>query len=418
VHPDKTREVTILGAGIVGMMSGLHLLEKGFSVTLIDRHEPGDRDQTSYGNAGAISIGNMMPMGKPGFVKEGAGMLLDPLAPLMLPMTYWHRSFPWVAQVCVTGTEKKALATARAIGALNLVSAAAWRKSVADLKLEDLVRPNGWLKLYETEASFAKTRWEQQLMDELGIAYEVLDRQQICDREPDIAPVFHGALYQTESLAINNPGELMKRLAETAHSRGAIFHKADVRAIERQEDGYRLSLSDSTHDCARLLLTAGAWSQRLLGPLGYHIPLETERGYHLMFDSGASLSGPVINMDRYTAICPMAPKIRMTSCVELAGLDQPADYSRITKLAGVAQAFLPKLGGEITDRWMGYRPSLPDSRPVIGEASRDPGLFLAFGHGHLGMTQGAGTGQLVAELISQGQASLDLEPYSPARFRA
>ncbi|PHZ84664.1 hypothetical protein CRD36_10255 [Paremcibacter congregatus] len=399
-------------------MSGLQLLERGVAVTFIDRHEPGDREQTSYGNAGSISIGNMMPMGKPGFIKEGAGMLIDPLAPLMLPIQYWHRSVPWVAKVCATSSERNALATAHAIGDLNLVSAAAWRKTVADLKLGDLVQATGWLKLYESEASFAKTRLEQQLMTELGIAYEVLDREQICDREPDIAPVFYGGLCQTESLAITNPGKLMKRLCAAALSRGAIFKKADVLAIERQADGYRLELTGGPHECATVLLSAGAWSQRLLEPLGYHIPLETERGYHLMFDSAASLSGPVINMDRYIALCPMGPNIRMTSCVELAGLDQPADYNRITKLAGVAQNFLPKLGNDVTDRWMGYRPSLPDSRPVIGKASRDPGLFLAFGNGHLGMTQGAGTGQLIAELICTGKTSLDLQAYSPVRFNA
>ncbi|WP_308909117.1 NAD(P)/FAD-dependent oxidoreductase [Pseudokordiimonas caeni] len=414
----QDRNVTIVGGGIIGLMTAYHLMERGIAVTIIDAVPPGDRAQTSYGNAGSISIGNVLPLGKPGFVMDGIRMTLDPESPLVMPVSYMPRIAPWLYKVWRASGPATVETSAKASALLSHESLEAWQALVADLKLGDLVRPDGWLKLYETEASFEKTAKERALMDRFGFGYRVLDPDALAELEPGIAPIYPKAILQTQSLAIRNPGRCVSALASHLLARGAAFTLGRVTHIERTEGGYYVKGEGIDHLARELVIAGGAWSNRLLKGLGISVPLETERGYHLMFDGGSGLSRPTVNMNRYFVLCPMEQGLRMTACVELAGLDAKPDYRRIRRLVAHAKRMLPGMATDERDQWLGFRPSMPDTRPVIGEASGHKGLYLAFGHGHMGMTHSAGTGRLLAGLIASGEGGDVLAPFTPSRFGA
>ena len=412
----QTREIVIVGGGIVGTLACLQLLERGWKVTMFDRVEPGTPAQTSWGNAGSISVGNVIPLGKPGFMTDGLVKLVSPNSPLLLPMTYLHRSLPWIFKVGSYANRMVAEQISKDIGALNMLSGDTWQNLRDDYGLQPFLAENGWLKLYESERSFKRTAGERRLMQELGIPFQVLSRSDIKDHEPEFSPIFAKAILQLSSLGINSPGSLMKRLQEIVRERGAEVIIKDIQSIGKAESGFVLQTACRPYSVRKLLLSSGAWSAKLAKMIGHNFPLETERGYHLFYDAGVPLKGPSINIDRYVAMSPMESGVRVTSCVELGGLSRGPDYGRIRRLSKFAVKALPKLQGMEGREWMGYRPSLPDSKPVIGKSTIHDGLFFAFGNGHLGMTQAAGTGKLIAQAINGEPASIPLDPFSPARF--
>jgi len=414
----QDRKVTIVGGGVIGLMTAYHLIEHGIGVTIIDAVSPGDRSQTSYGNAGSISVGNVLPLGKPGFITDGIRMTLDPESPLVMPVSYMPRIAPWLFKVWRSSGAATVEDTAVATAALNQETLSAWTALVEKLGLNDLVRPDGWLKLYETEESFAKTAKERACMDRFGFTYRVLDRDALAELEPNIAPIYPKAILQTQSLAIRNPGRCIATLAGHLAARGVGFIKGKVANIAHTNDGYRITGEGLDHQARELVVAGGSWSNRLLAGVGINVPLETERGYHLMFDGVDTIGRPTVNMDRYFVLCPMEQGLRMTACVELAGLDAEPDYRRIRRLVAHARRMLPSMQADERDQWLGFRPSMPDTRPVIGEASNHKGLYLAFGHGHLGMTQSAGTGRMLAAMIAGQKPGADLAPFSPARYGA
>ncbi len=413
---ESGKEITIIGSGIVGVMACLYLQMDGWQVTLIDRFQPGDSGQTSWGNAGSISIGNVTPLGKPGILLDSASMLISKNSPLSMPVDYLHHSLPWLLKVLKTSGKNASTNIAKEICALNNVSGSAWRELIEKLGLSEFIAPNGWLKLYEKKASFEKTVTERKIMSDAGMDYEVLGEKEIQEHEPALAPIFSRAILQKGSLGINSPGKLMQRLAEIAKKKGAVFLNKEVASIRKRENGFELHVEGEVYTANKILVAAGAWSARLAKQLGHNIPLEAERGYHVFFDENIKLKGPSINMDRYVAMSSMEGGVRVTSCVELAGLEKAPNYNKIQHLSKFANKALPDLKKAGAKEWMGYRPSLPDSKPVIGKSDTCAGLFFAFGHGHLGMTQGAGTGKLISELIRNVPTTIPLSPFAASRF--
>lgn len=413
---EAPKNITVLGGGIVGMMACLQLQRKGWQVTVIDRLEPGTPGQTSWGNAGSISVGNVTPLGKPGFLFDGLSKAISPNSPLLMPFSYLHRSLPWVLKVLRQSNKEKADSISRDIGALNILSGETWTGLLDDWDIRQFVANNGWLKLYENERSFKKTAHECRLMEEMDIPFQVMDRKDISDHEPELAPMFVGAILQKSSLGINSPGRLLGHLTDLARAQGAQIVRADIKAVRKAGDDFILVAQAAEHRTSRLLLASGAWSAKMAAMLGHDFPLETERGYHLFFDKHVPLKGPTINMDRYVAMSPVEGGVRVTSCVELGGLERAPQYDRMHRLSRFARKALPQLNACEGKEWMGYRPSLPDSKPVIGGSDSHKGLYFAFGNGHLGMTQAAGTGQLIAEHINREPTAIPLEPFAPNRF--
>jgi D-amino-acid dehydrogenase len=274
------------------------------------------------------------------------------------------------------------------------------------------------LKVYETEAAFAATRDDRELMLARGVRLEILGPDDIRQLEPSLARRYVKGLFEPGCGFVASPYKLVQAHTAQFQSLGGSIAQERVRGVQPMDGGVRLDCELGFHDFAAVVVAAGAWSKELARQVGDRVILDTERGYHLNLEPGEAgeLRRPVVSAERGFVLAPMLDGIRLTSGVELAGLHAPPDFSRIRRLVPAAREALPGLSGSITREWLGYRPTTPDSLPVIGRSPHCDAVFYAFGHQHLGLTLGPLTGRLVAALVAGRQPGLDLAPYRAERF--
>ena len=398
------------------MSAALHLQRDGHRVTVIDGRAPGTA--TSYGNAGGIVTGAVTPTSTPALLREIPSMLLHPAGPVRLRWSYLPRIAPWLLRFLLAGRRGQ---VDRIAAALQPIVTRAYdaHRELADLAgIHDVLRPVGWLKAYETEAGFAESALERELMARQGIRFEVLGADELRQLEPNLAPRFIKGLFQPDSAFASYPFRLIDGYARHFLQGGGRILQERVRSIEPLEGkGVRLRSELGIHSFDTVVVAAGAWSRQFASQIGDRVSLDTERGYHLNLERGdaGELRRPVVFPERGFVLAPMQDGIRLTSGVELGGLDAPPNFAPIYKLLPLARVALPGLSDKVTREWMGYRPSTPDSLPVIGRSPRCPSVIYAFGHGHLGLTLGPITGRLVAAVVADRSAEIDISPYRPDR---
>ncbi len=408
---------TVLGAGIVGACVALALQRDGHDVTLVDRDEPGNG--CSFGNAGFIQTATPHPMATPGVLRKLPGLLLDPRSPLSIKWRHVPRLAPWLARFFGNASPARVERISIALMAVLERSGAAYDRVLNEARAADLVRRRGLLYVYPDAAAFESARWEFDLYRRRGSVVEHIERDQLRQMEPALNPDYTDAYYLPETFYTVDPSGLTRRIVERLAEIGGTFVRGDVRDIEVGADGPRaLATATGPMDLDNLVVAAGIHSARFAARLGDRVPLESARGYHVMIpDPGITLQGPVIDGAMHFGATPMRGGLRLAGTLEFASLDAPPDYRRADMLAPMARQMLPGLDGEVATRWMGHRPATPDSLPVLGRAPRFANVFYAFGHGQLGLTMAAATGELIADLAAGRDPGLDLAPYSAARFR-
>ena len=408
------QRVAVIGGGITGVSAALFLQSDGHTVTLFEPDAFGTG--TSMGNAGVISLGSCIPTAMPGIPGRVPKMLLDPKGPLVVRWRYLHRIAPWLLDLLWASRPQRVEEISIAKAALGDKVEAAWLELARRAGAEEALLPRGWLDVYETEAVFQDSAEERRLMERRGRAREILNADELRQLEPNLAPIFVKGAFDPKSYHLVNPARMTASVAAAFAGGGGLIERQAVSALEPGPDGIGLRCDGGLENADRVVLAAGAWSGTLARPLGVRPRLDTERGYHLMLPQPErTISRPVYNVDRSFVLTPMETGLRMTTQVEFAGLEAPPDYRRIEGLLGDAQQILPGLKPEVQSRWLGFRPSHPDSLPVIGPAPRDGRVICAYGHGHLGMTQGPATGRIVADLIAGRDPGLDVGAYSAAR---
>ncbi len=410
------QDIIVIGAGVVGAATALALRREGHGVLVIDREGPAAG--ASSGNAGAVVNESCAPTAMPGVWKQALASIGDPLSPLSIRPSYLLRAAPWLLRFLLASRQGRVASIARELHALSQHAASDWRKLTKGTALDGFFHDGGWLKVYETEAAFEKTAAARKLMDALGVGYELLSADDIRNLEPALAPIFHHGIFQKSSLRCDDPAGLVRAMVDEAVSAGAAFRVATVTALEPQGQRVRVRCGSETLGARRVVVAAGAWSRRLAAQVGHKVPLDTERGYHVMLPRGteALLSRPVLNGERSFVLSPMRAGLRMTSQVEIAGVDAPPNFARVRHLLPEARRMLPELDVREESVWMGCRPSLPDSLPVIGPARNAPNVLFAFGHQHLGLTLAAVTAFAVAAVVAGREPAVDLSPYRPERF--
>ncbi|MCB4769677.1 FAD-binding oxidoreductase [Ancylobacter sp. Lp-2] len=410
------QKIAVVGAGIVGISSALYLQRAGFSVTLIDRQEPGHG--ASFGNAGALAPHAFVPVNSPSIPRRLLPLMFAAGSPLSINWSYAPRMLPWLMSFLAHCGEAEVGRIAGALHALlsrNLDYALPLlRASGADR----MMRAGGYLHLYESEADYAACAAEIALYKRLAGDVEEIDAAEIRRLEPNLAPVFVRALHFGSALHYyGSPAGVCLRLAEHFCAGGGTLLRDDIRAIEARPDG-RLRVAgtqDRVYD--QVVLAAGAHSRRLTGGAMEKLPLETERGYHVVFgQDGDIITRTCSSATAGFAMTPMAEGLRCAGMVELAGLDKAPNPACHAYLERTARRFLPALAERPSSSWMGFRPSMPDALPVIGRSGRTPNLILAFGHHHVGMSSGCVTGAIVAAIAAGEPPPVDIAPYSPARF--
>ena len=411
------REIAVVGAGVVGMSAALYLQRDGHKVSVIDARAPGTL--TSYGNAGGIVTGAVTPTSTPDLWKEIPTMLFDRASPIRLRWSSLPLLTPWLVRFLLAGRRAQVDRSAAALAPILAQANDAHRELAGLAGVHDVLRPVGWLKVYETETGFAGSALERELMARHGIKFEVLSQDELRQLEPHLAPKFIKGLFQPDSGFASYPWKLVDGYGQYFAEAGGQFLHENVRRLEpREGGGVRVRSERGIRDFDAVVVAAGAWSARLASQIGDRVSLEAERGYHLNLEPEQSveLRRPVVFPERVFAMAPMQDGIRINSGIELASLEAPPDFSRIYKLLPHARAALPGLSDRVNREWMGYRPSTPDSVPVIGASPRCPSVIYAFGHGHLGLTLGPATGRLVASIVAGRSVGIDLAPYRPHRF--
>ena len=406
--------VVVVGAGIVGLCAAWHLVKRGAKVTLIDREGPGRG--CSFGNSASLSSGSVAPLAMPGVVKSAPRMLLDPASPLRVAPGYWLKAAPWLVRFVAASRPARVREISNALAALLRPAIEHHARLLREIEAMDLLRLDGQLVVYRSVEHLAKDNAVWELRRRHGYEVHVMDRAGILTLEPAVGPAYTVGVYLPDQAMVANPYRYCEELARALKDRGAAIVRDDVRAIEIDPLGVRLS--DRRVAADKVVVAAGAWSAELLRPLGLAIPLESQRGYHITLEgTGVEIRRPVVPADRKVFITPQESGLRVGGTVEFAGLEAPPNQARADLLLEDLAAVFPqaRLAGPRSD-WMGHRPCLPDSLPVIGESPAHRGLWLAFGHGHLGLTGAAVTGDVLARAMYGEPPGLDLAPFSVARF--
>ncbi len=411
-----TQQVIVIGAGVIGITTALELQRRGHPVLVLDRE--GVAAQASAGNAGAFAFTEVEPLATPGIMRKAPKWLLDPLGPLSIPPAYGLKIAPWMYRFWRASRPGRYKDLLGAQASLMELSSAALTRLIASVDGEPMIQRDGQLQLYESEAEYRASLPTWELRRANGIEFELLEsRDAIAERQPGLSHRFTHAGFTPNWLNTVDPKKWVDHLAQAFLDRGGRIEKQDIRALTPTERGAQVSVADGVLDANKVVVCAGAWSHQIARTLGDNIPLETERGYNTTLPEGAFDLRMHLTFSRHGFVASrINGGVRVGGAVELGGLNLPPNFRRADTLLKKAAQFLPGLKTKGGTQWMGFRPSLPDSIPVIGNSPNAPDVIYAFGHGHLGLTQSAGTAELVGALVDGQPAQISVTPFSATRF--
>lgn len=408
-------KVIVIGAGVVGLSAALMAQARGLAVTVLDREGPAAG--ASAGNAGAFAFTDILPLASPGILRKAPKWLLDPLGPLTIPPAYALQITPWLYRFWRACSPRAVAASTAAQTALMDLSRAELEPFLSATGTLGMLRKDGNLQVYESEAEFraSLSGWEARAAH--GIDFRHTNAEEMADLQPGLSPRFTHGTFTPGWWSIADPKDYVLALAERFKANGGAILRAEVTGIQLQGEGVYIHTKGEPLTADKVVLSAGAHSHRIAATLGERIPLETERGYNTTLPPDAmDLRCQVTFGGHGFVISRLSTGIRVGGAVELGGLSLPPNYKRSEAMLQKAKAFFPGLKTEGGKQWMGFRPSLPDSLPAIGRSRVSPQIVYAFGHGHLGLTQSAGTARLVADLLTDASLLVDLTPFGPQRF--
>ena len=406
----------VIGAGVAGLSTALYLQRAGVAVTVIDPLPPAGG--ASFGNAGLLSPDTAVPIALPGMLRKVPGWLVNPLGPLSVAPGYFPRALPWLLRWIEAGRLERVIAISDAMRALHRESLSCWQELLGPSLYGDLIRPLGQVQVWEGDGETANSGVERQVRERHGIKSEPLSADDLRQMFPGISrEVTRGLLVPGNGHTVS-PQRSVGTLGELFRKEGgALINERAMKLIPREDGGWMVMTNLANRSSDHVVVAMGAWSRQLLDPLGIKVALETERGYHAMlFDPEVMPALPISNKTRAFGVTPMEDGLRVAGTVEIAGLQAPPNEERAKVLVQHAKRMFPALRAEKVRYWMGFRPSTPDSLPILGPSAGRPGLHFVFGHGHFGMTGGPPSGRLVARLITGQAPGLDPAPYAAQRF--
>jgi D-amino-acid dehydrogenase len=404
--PMDKQSVIIVGGGVIGINAAY----------VIDRD--GLCKGTSSGNAAALAFSDVLPMAHKGMLKNVPRWLMDPLGPLSIPPAYLPTILPWLLRLVRESSPSKRARSVAAQVAMMRLAETETLALAARAGIEHMIRNDGSLELYSSEAAFqdALAGWE--LRKKHGVPFEHVRGERLAQLQPGLSPSIVAATFSPAWRTVSNPFDYAMALWSYAEKLGAKFTQGRVKSLDGFGEKAMVRLDNGqTLQADYVINAAGAWSHKLAETIGETIPLETERGYNTTLPTSAfnAKCMLIFSSDGFV-LTPLSNGVRIGGAVELAGLDRAPNYKRSEAMLQKAKRYLPELDTTGGTQWVGYRPSLPDTLPAIGRSKKSPRIFHAFGHGHLGLTQSAATGRLLRELITGGQPPIDLTPFNPQRF--
>jgi D-amino-acid dehydrogenase len=414
---DLKADVLVLGAGMVGVGAALHLQQRGRDVILVDRNELAG-EGTSFGNAGLIECASVFPYMFPRDFGQILRYAMNRAPQVRYSLADLPAFLPWILRYYLASSPERALHSAMAELPLIRASLIEHEALIAEAGVPELLRRDGWIKLYRSDATLADALSDFERARQYGVAGHVLDGKAIAAREPNLSGEFSGAIHFPAPGFVPDPGGLAKAYAALFERKGGRSLVGDARTLEQSAGGWRIGGSNGAAVAREVVVALGPWSDLVFRPLGYAIPLSVKRGYHLHMAArgNAVLNHPVLDADQGFVLAPMNRGIRLTTGVEFARRDAPPTPIQLQRALPQAHALFPL--GEAVDAkpWIGARPCLPDMLPVIGKAPRHAGLWFDFGHQHHGLTLGPATGRLLAEMMTGETPFADPTPFAVERF--
>jgi D-amino-acid dehydrogenase len=411
-------DAIILGGGIVGVSIGLQLAKRGMSVALVER--AGIGEQTSYGNSGVIEGSTVLPPAFPSSLAALARVAFKRASEANYHLSFLPKVAPWLLAFRAASKPDRIAETSRLNRPLFARAVGEHEPLLLESGAARYLRKTGWMKLYRSERAFDALTLEFDLAREFGLPLETLDAEGARKLEPSLNPVFERAVFWPAAASLSNPLAVTRAYADRFAKLGGVTVKGDARTLHRSGSGWRVETDEGGIDSPEVVVALGPWAPDLLEPMGLKLPMAVKRGYHRHFkaEGNASLSRPVVDVAGGYLITPMEQGIRLTTGVEFAARDAVPTPVQIDRLMPALRGLFP-IGERADDQtWLGSRPSFPDSRPVIGRAPGQKGLWLAIGHAHWGLTLGPVTGRLLGEMMSGETPFCDPVPYAAERFLA
>jgi glycine/D-amino acid oxidase-like deaminating enzyme len=391
-------DIAVIGGGVIGLAIALRLRSEGREVVVIEPNEPGSG--ASYGNAGSVADYAIMPVGTPSVLRNLLSLLLDADSPLSIRTSALPTLFPWLARFAYESLPHRYRENAGRIADLVSDASVQWKEFATQIGASDLLSAKGCLYLYETRKAFKAAATDIELRRSYGVAQELLSADEVLKLEPRLPPFEGGGLFFPSATNLRDPGEVMRRLTVAVRSAGVEFIRASAQTIARESNGIRIVAAPFEIRARTAILSAGAHSRKLADQIGDRLPLETERGYHVEFDMAEPpIERPVCPTAHGFYMCPMQGRMRVAGLVELGGLAAPVNPRLVQALVVNSHRVFPDLG-EPSRTWLGFRPSMPDSVPVIRPSRGGRDVILAFGHGHVGLTLAPRTAQLVSKILA------------------
>ena len=408
--------IVVIGAGIVGVSSALHLQRDGHRVTMIDERDPGEG--TSKGNAAVVATESCVPVATPGVLWDVPRYLMDPLGPLAIRWSYLPRLAPWLIRFLAASKPDRVEQISIALRSILTRAVAVHRDLARAIGEAEILKETGWLGVFESDAKFRSYQWDLDLQKRRGVEYKIMRAEEIRQFEPSLQPIFRHAVYYPENAYVTDNFRLVRELATLFARNGGTIVKDRVTGFELGPQGpAAVKTATNSIACDGVVVAAGAWSRSLTLMLGHKVPLDTERGYHVTLpDPGKMPRLPLYSGDHSFAVTPLSVGLRFAGTVELGGLAAPPDYRRAEILLKHGRRMFGALNEQGRSDWMGFRPSMPDSLPVISRGTRYRNTWFAYGHGHVGLTLGPITGKLIADLVAGRDPGVDLSPFRIDRF--
>ncbi|AVZ17495.1 MULTISPECIES: FAD-dependent oxidoreductase [Pseudomonas] len=410
-------DILVLGAGIVGVSTALHLQARGRDVCLIDRAEPGSG--TSHGNAGLIERASVVPYAFPRSFTALLRYGLNRQPDVRYSPAYLPKIAPWLASYWHHSSAHRLEEASRAMLPLVERCVAEHDQLVAEAGLGHLIRARGWMDVYRSPEALGQAANDARALDRFGLRFDVLDGTTLRQLEPHLGSVAAGGIHWHDPKTVLDPGALVRGYAELFVRRGGRILKGDATSLRQQAGGWQVRAGDRELLARQTVVAMGPQSGDLFRALGYRIPLAIKRGYHMHYApaEGAELGHSVCDAQGGYVLAPMARGIRLTTGIEFAHPDDPANEIQLRRAERLARELFPLGQRRDAEPWLGRRPCLPDMRPVIGPAPDHPGLWFNFGHAHHGLTLGPVSGRLLAEMMTGARPFTDPTPYGAQRFR-
>ena len=408
------KSIAVVGAGIVGICSAYFLKKSGFSVTLIDKEDPGT--MTSFGHACSFADYANVPVNYPGLIWDVPKMLLKKDGPLAVDFFYILKNLPWALSFLKNCKKEKVDEIASSLTNLLKHSQISYDEIFKEVNVQEYISHEENLYLFDTKKSLLDYEYANIIRKNNRVKVRNLNKEEVKELEPNIADVYYAGQLFTGSRHTTNPLAISIKIFDKFLELGGIYIKQNVTNLIQKENSIDLSLGYKKNSFDKIIVCAGAWSNQIANMIGENFPLDTERGYHILFNTNEKLiKRPVAWSESGFYLIQIHDGVRAAGTVEIAGINKKPNLKRIKMIERQSRKVLPQLG-EIKSTWMGRRPTLPDSLPIIGTSSKNKNIIYAFGHQHIGWTLGAITGKIVSTISNDKTPNINIEAYSPNRF--